>query len=225
MHVLVISASHNLLYTCYCLAAVLMEIQHTLHEPPQAVVNMRRAVNSGMGCSFVFYLAVSITGYLALGENVPGDILTGFSKPASVVTAANVMVLLHMLPAYQVFSQPVFHGLEQFLTEHVPGTQRVPPLLLRVVCRSLYVCMTTTVAIVMPFFTDIIGLVGALVFWPAAVYFPVTMYLKLYRPKPKIRLLMQVMNVVAAMTSFVAVIGAAWNIKMHMQEFTFSWLG
>lgn len=207
------------------LYAVLMEIQTTLHEPPKAIVNMRRAINSGMGCSLVFYMAVSILGYLALGDGVPGDILTGFSGPASVVTAANIMVLLHMLPAYQVFSQPVFHGLEQFLTEHVPGANRIPPLLLRIVCRSLYVCMTTTVAIVMPFFTDIIGLVGALVFWPAAVYFPVTMYMKLYRPRKKVRLLMQVMNVIAAVTSLLAVVGASWNIKQHVQEFTFSWLG
>lgn len=201
-----------------------MEIQSTLHEPPKAIVNMRRAVNSGMGCSLVFYLAVSILGYLALGDAVPGDILTGFSGPASVVTAANVMVLLHMLPAYQVFSQPVFQGLEQFLTDHIPRTKRMPPLLLRIIFRSLYVCMTTTVAIVMPFFTDVIGLVGALVFWPAAVYFPVTMHMKLYKPRPRLKLLMRAMNIIAALTSFFAVIGAAWNIKTHVQQFTFGWL-
>jgi amino acid permease len=82
-----------------------MEIQSTLHEPPKARINMRRAIHTGMGGSLLFYLAVSILGYLALGDAVPGDILTGFSGPASVVTAANVMVLLHMLPAYQVRRQ------------------------------------------------------------------------------------------------------------------------
>jgi amino acid permease len=87
---------------CVAAAAVLMEIQSTLHEPPKARINMRRAIHTGMGGSLLFYLAVSILGYLALGDAVPGDILTGFSGPASVVAAANVMVLLHMLPAYQV---------------------------------------------------------------------------------------------------------------------------
>lgn len=81
--------------------AVLMEIQSTLHEPPRAVTSMRRAIQSGMASSLVFYVAVSVAGYAALGDAVPGDILTAFSQPASVVTAANVMVLLHMLPAYQ----------------------------------------------------------------------------------------------------------------------------
>jgi amino acid permease len=90
--------AHQACSAVCCLSA----IQDTLHEPPKAVVNMKRAVNTGMGCSLMFYLAVSITGYMALGDKVPGDILTGFSEPAGVVAASNVMVLLHMLPAYQV---------------------------------------------------------------------------------------------------------------------------
>lgn len=124
----------------------------------------------------------------------------------------------------QVFSQPVFHGLEMAVTDHVPGASRAPTLVLRIVLRSLYVCFTTTVAVLMPFFTDIIGLVGALVFWPAAVYYPVKLYCKLYKPRRSVLVLMQIMNVVAAVTSLLAVIGASWNIKQHVSHFTFSWL-
>uniref|UniRef100_A0A383V4H3 Amino acid transporter transmembrane domain-containing protein n=1 Tax=Tetradesmus obliquus TaxID=3088 RepID=A0A383V4H3_TETOB len=207
----------------YNFTGVLMEIQSTLHEPPKARINMRRAIHTGMGGSLLFYLAVSILGYLALGDGVPGDILTGFSGPAAVVSAANVMVLLHMLPAYQVFSQPVFHGTEQALTEHVPGVRRLPAWGLRIIVRSCYVVFTTTVAAVMPFFTDIIGLVGALVFWPAAVYYPVTMYKKLYNPRKPVRDLMFAMNVAAALTSAVAVVGASYNIATHVQNYTFGW--
>lgn len=90
--------------------------------------------------------------------------------------------------------------------------------------RTMYVCFTTTVAVLMPFFTDIIGLVGALVFWPAAVYYPIRLYCKLYRPRKLVILLMQVMNVVAAVTSVLAVVGASWNIKQHISKFTFAWL-
>ena len=130
-----------------------------------------------------------------------------------------------MLHCTQVFSQPVFHALEQAFTDHMPGASKVPTLLLRIVVRSLYVCFTTTVAVLMPFFTDIIGLVGALVFWPAAVYYPVRLYCKLYKPRKGVWVLMQVMNVIAAATSVLAVVGASWNIKQHASSFTFEWLG
>lgn len=132
-----------------------------------------------------------------------------------------VLVLLLLL--LQVFSQPVFHGLEMAVTGHVPGASRLPTLLLRIIVRTLYVCFTTGVAVIMPFFTDIIGLVGALVFWPAAVYYPVRLYCKLYRPRKGVLLLMQIMNVVAAVTSLLAVVGASWNIKQHLSHFTFGW--
>jgi hypothetical protein len=123
-----------------------------------------------------------------------------------------------------VFSQPVFHGLEMAVTDHVPGAGRAPRWLLRTVVRSLYVGFTTVVAVLMPFFTDIIGLVGALVFWPAAVYYPVRLYCKLYRPSRRVWGLMQAMNAVAAVTSALAVVGACWNIAQHVEHFTFGWL-
>jgi proton-coupled amino acid transporter len=123
-----------------------------------------------------------------------------------------------------VFSQPVFHGVEMAVTDHVRGAQRLPPLALRLVLRSLYVVLTTSVAIFMPFFSDIIGLVGALVFWPAAVYYPIRLYCKLYTPSRRVRLLMHAMNGVAATTSLLAVVGASWNIKQHVSHFNFAWL-
>lgn len=206
----------------YNFTGVLMEIQDTLHEPPKALVNMKRAVHTGMGCSLVFYLAVSVLGYLALGDAVPGDILTGFAGPASVVTAANVMVLVHMLPAYQVFSQPVFHGLEAFWTDHVPCCARLPPLALRILSRSGFVAFTTTIAALLPGFNIVLGLGGALVFWPAAVYFPVRLYSRLHAPGRSMRAAMAGMNAVAAATSLLAVVGSAWNIQQNVGRFTFA---
>jgi amino acid permease len=180
---------------------------------------MRKAISSSLSCSFVFYMAISITGYMALGDFVPGDILTGFSSPSAVVTAGNAMVLIHMISAYQVFSQPVFHGCEEFIMRVVPWFKRQNPLVLRVIVRSLYVAMTTTIACVMPFFTDIIGLIGALVFWPAAVYFPVTMYIKVYNPRGVVKGILQGMNVTAALVSLLAGMGAVWQIVYDVGKY------
>jgi len=148
---------------------VLLEVRHTLHEPPTALHSMRKAVTVGLSSSFVFYVAVGVAGYAALGANTPGDILTGFSGPVWAVNAANIMVLVHMVSAYQVFSQPVFHAVEAFLCEKSKVLARAPPLALRIPVRSTYVVFTTAVACIMPFFSDIIGVIGERCFgWYAA---------------------------------------------------------
>jgi hypothetical protein len=46
---------------------VLLEVQHTLHEPPRAATSMRKAVATGLGASFVFYMAVGLVKQTAYG--------------------------------------------------------------------------------------------------------------------------------------------------------------
>eukprot|EP00494_Astrolonche_serrata_P011647 UN11736 len=38
--------------------------------------------------------------------------------------------------------------------------------------------VSTLLAILMPFFNDILGFLGAIGFWPLTVYFPVEMYVR-----------------------------------------------
>jgi len=48
-------------------------------------------------------VSVAITSYMALGNGVPDDVLTGFSAtPLWLNMLANAMVLLHMVAAVQV---------------------------------------------------------------------------------------------------------------------------
>ncbi|CAD6204567.1 unnamed protein product [Miscanthus lutarioriparius] len=48
---------------------------------------------------------------------------------------------------------------------------------IRLAWRTAYVCVTTAVAMLLPFFGSVVGLIGALGFWPLTVYFPVEMYI------------------------------------------------
>ena len=82
---------------------VLLEIQDTLKEPPKAVISMKKTILLGSGVAFVFYMAVSVTGYMALGNNVPSSIVLGFANaPMWATLLANLMVIIHLIPAYQV---------------------------------------------------------------------------------------------------------------------------
>lgn len=42
--------------------------------------------------------------------------------------------------------------------------------------RSTYVLLCTIVACVIPFFSAVVGLVGAITYWPLSVFFPFVMY-------------------------------------------------
>jgi hypothetical protein len=71
--------------------------QDTIHEPPASTATMRKAVTASLVTTFVFYVGVGVAGYAALGDATPGNILTGFASPPALVTAANAMVLVHMV--------------------------------------------------------------------------------------------------------------------------------
>jgi amino acid permease len=61
---------------------VLLEIQDTLKQPPQAAKTMKKAMNIAITGAFAFYLSVAVTGYSALGLNeqmMPGQVLEGFT--------------------------------------------------------------------------------------------------------------------------------------------------
>lgn len=50
--------------------------------------------------------------------------------------------------------------------------------LLRLIWRTVFVIITTLISMLLPFFNDVVGLLGALGFWPLTVYFPVEMYIE-----------------------------------------------
>ena len=59
-------------------------------------------------------------------------------------------VFIHMISAYQVYSQPVFASVEPLLRRSFPASVgRMSPRALSLVFRSLYVCATTLVSCMM----------------------------------------------------------------------------
>jgi len=90
----------------------------------------------------------------------------------------------------QIYSQPVFAFIESWFSRKFPSSGFVnnfhtfklplfPPLhfnLFRLCFRTAYVASTTAIAMVFPYFNQVLGVLGALNFWPLAIYFPVEMY-------------------------------------------------
>ncbi|XP_052159980.1 amino acid permease 8-like [Oryza glaberrima] len=174
----------------YSYSLVLIEIQDTIRSPPAESKTMRKANALAMPVITAFYTLCGCLGYAAFGNAAPGNMLTGFGfyDPYWLVGLANACIFVHLVGAYQVMSQPVFTAVESWASSRWPrcgffvtgggGTRLISVNAFRLAWRTAYVVACTAVAAVVPFFNDVLGLLGAVGFWPLTVYFPVEMYIR-----------------------------------------------
>ncbi|TXG68039.1 hypothetical protein EZV62_009314 [Acer yangbiense] len=176
----------------YPYTIILLEIQDTLKSSPPENKTMKKASMISIFIITFFYLCCGCFGYAAFGNLTPGNLLTGFGfyEPYWLIDFANACIVLHLVGGYQIYSQPVFGVVERWLTRKYPTSGFVnkfftfklpslPPLkinLLRISFRTAYVVSTTAIAMIFPYFNQVLGVLGALTFWPLAIYFPVEMY-------------------------------------------------
>lgn len=87
----------------------------------------------------------------------------------------------------QVIVQPVFQAIESwtatkwpagFITkEYQINNLGIKINMFRLVWRTVFVVIVTLIAMSLPFFNEILALLGAISYWPLTVYFPVTVYI------------------------------------------------
>ncbi|XP_062178959.1 amino acid permease 1-like isoform X2 [Phragmites australis] len=175
----------------YSYSMILIEIQDTVKSPPAENKTMKKATLLGVSTTTAFYMLSGCLGYAAFGNAAPGNILTGFGfyEPYWLIDFANVCIVVHLVGAYQVFSQPIFAAVEtcaaarwpnaKFITrEHTVASGKFSFNVFRLTWRTAFVVVSTVLAIVLPFFNDILGFLGAVGFWPLTVYYPVEMYIR-----------------------------------------------
>lgn len=177
----------------YSYSVILIEIQDTVKSPPSETKTMKAATKISIAVTTAFYMLCGCMGYAAFGDHAPGNLLTGFGfyNPFWLLDIANAAIVIHLVGAYQVFTQPIFSFVEkwacerwprsQFITKEIlvpiPGTSPYKLNPFRVVWRSLFAVTTTVISMLLPFFNDVVGILGAFAFWPLTVYFPVEMYI------------------------------------------------
>jgi amino acid permease len=169
------------------------------------------------------YFFVALAGYGSYGNTVRDDVL--LSEPRNAkgwISTANLMVWLHVVAAYQVFSHPVFEAVETSVTENSPALARNSHWL-RLGWRSLYVLVVTIVAASLPFFTDLMGLIGAMGFVPMTFIMPAVLYLVVHRGKlSRAQIVLNWAIIVTfSAIAFVSFIAAAANIAHKSSTYTF----
>lgn len=92
------------------------------------------------------------------------------------------------------------------------GPVRLNPM--KMCLRTMYVVMTTGVAIVFPYFNEVLGVLGAISFWPLAVYFPVEMRILQKKTRVGTRpwLLLRVFSFVSLLVSLSSLVGSIYGL-------------
>ena len=150
--------------------------QDTIRAPNEAKT-LKRASWISILVTTAFYMSIGTIGYAAFGDDCPGNLLTGFGfyEPYWLVIIANLAIVIHLIGGYQVWTQPFLMAVESKLESLFPnsailkagfnmpaGRNKVWHVRYYIlVWRSIYVVFTTIIAILAPFFNDIVGAFSA----------------------------------------------------------------
>ncbi|PIA47649.1 hypothetical protein AQUCO_01400338v1 [Aquilegia coerulea] len=222
----------------YSYSIILIEIQDTVKSPPSEEKTMKKATLISVIVTTAFYMMCGCMGYAAFGDNSPGNLLTGFGfyNPYWLLDIANAAIVIHLVGAYQVYCQPLFAFIEKWAAEKWPKSQFINksiqvPLpggfrpynlnLFRLVWRTAFVIVTTVISMLLPFFNDVVGLLGALGFWPLTVYFPVEMYIAQKKiPKWSTRWLsLQTLSLACLIISIAAAAGSIAGVVLDLKTY------
>lgn len=161
--------------------AVVPEIQATLATPPRSPVSMMKAIGASYIVVFFTYYSVGISGYAAFGSSVEPDILLSIKRPHILVDIADVMVVVHVAAGYQVFAMPLFDIFEKYVRSRM--FSKMPrPIVLRLLVRSVFVCVTTFIAVLVPFFGDLMGLIASIGLMPVTFILPPLLWIHSRKP-------------------------------------------
>ncbi|KAK7282267.1 hypothetical protein RIF29_10915 [Crotalaria pallida] len=223
----------------YSFSMILIEIQDTIKNPPSEVKTMKKAAKISIAVTTTFYLLCGGMGYAAFGDDAPGNLLTGFGtyNPFRLIDIANAAIVIHLVGGYQIFAQPLFAYFEKEISKRwaivdkeykipIPGFGHHYNLnVFRLVWRTAFVIVTTFIAMLIPFFNDVLGVIGAMGFWPLTVYYPVEMYIT-QRKIPKWSrkwILLEMMSAFCFIVTVAALIGSVVGILINLKQYkTFS---
>ncbi|GMH22315.1 hypothetical protein Nepgr_024158 [Nepenthes gracilis] len=221
----------------YSYSMILIEIQDTIKSPPAESKTMKKATLISVAVTTLFYTLCGCMGYAAFGDLAPGNLLTGFGfyNPYWLLDIANAAIVVHLIGAYQVYCQPLFAFIEKkasdalpaskFITKEIqipiPGFMPYNLNLFRLVWRTVFVIITTVISMLLPFFNDVVGLLGALGFWPLTVFYPVEMYISQKKiPTWSAKwVCLQILSVSCLIVSIAAAAGSVAGVILDLKSY------
>lgn len=221
----------------YSFSSSFLEIQDTLRSPPAEAETMKKASRITVSLTSTFYLLAGCLGYAALGDATPDNLLFvfRFEDPYWLLDLANILIAIHLFTAFQVFCQPLFTFVEQWASTRwpqnefinkefvlpIPGLRNFKLNSFRIVYRSIFVILSTILSMFLPFFNEVVGILGSIGFWPSTFYIPVKIYLSQKKiPKwSKQWIFLQFLTAVCFTVSLAALSGSLVSLLSNLWEF------
>ncbi|XP_040998963.1 amino acid permease 3-like [Juglans microcarpa x Juglans regia] len=224
-------------YRDYSANTIFEVLQEKVESSPSELKKMKKAIMISSAFMTFLYMLCSCASYAAFGDHsTPRDLLAdlgfGFSNLYNwLLVAANVALVIQCVGAYQVHSRALSDVIEDAVAKRfptqitreiiIPSFRPYKLNLFRLVWRTIFALTTTLISMLLPFFNDVVGLIGALGFWPLTVYFPVQMYIEKNKiPKWSTKwILLQSMSVLCFIVSIAAAAGSIAGFVLDLETY------
>ena len=162
-------------------AAVFPELHRVMKNPEK---NFKKANFGAFSLLIVFYAPIALIGYFVLGEDkltsteTDGNVANAFEKNWAVTTM-NVFLWLSVMGSYIVLMLPVFRSIENSLKVE----EKKKAVVWRFGLRSFIFAFTWFISVLIPFFGDLLGLIGGTTITGSSFLLPIGFYFTLFFKK------------------------------------------
>ena len=152
---------------------ILPEIEGSMENPEQ----IRSALHFSYGISTVFKLIFGLFGALTFGFNTKQLVALNVAEYSwTAKYLITIFLLLYIITNFALLYFVLFEKLDKFMSNRFPANFHI---LWIIVSRILVVMVTTGIAIIIPFFGFVAGIVGSLTGLGVTFLFPVLFHLQL----------------------------------------------
>eukprot|EP01135_Chromosphaera_perkinsii_P001527 Nk52_evm7s206 gene=Nk52_evmTU7s206 len=176
-----IANSFNTIVFSFGGAAVFPELHRVMKNPEK---NFKKANTGAFSLLIVFYAPIALIGYFVLGEEnllseaTDGNIANAFD-PNWAVTTMQVFLWISVMGSYIVLMLPVFRSVENSLKVE----SKKKPVIWRFSLRTVMFAFTWFISVLIPFFGDLLGLIGGTTITGSSFLLPIGFYFTLFFKK------------------------------------------
>lgn len=198
-------------------SGIIPEIQATIAPPTKG--KMLKGLCLCYSVVMTTFFSVAISGYWAFGDQSQSNILINFVSPLGLLLVPkwffimiNFFIIIQIFAVSVLYLQPTNEVLEKLLANPTKTQYSPRNVIPRLVSRSLVVVVSTLIAAMIPFFGDLIAVIGAFVILPLDFVIPSVMYNVTFRP-PARRMVFWINTTIAVVFSGLTVLGCIASVR------------